>query len=93
MNQVNNLFDCLYNINEKNSFNIDITAIHSMIKILSGDKNISDYFEKQYSRIHGRKRKKTFLNKMKKYLIERYPYDFYYLEKDSLIDEVSNKKL
>ena len=43
MNQVNNLFDCLYNINEKNSFNIDITAIHSMIKILSGDKNISDY--------------------------------------------------
>jgi hypothetical protein len=43
MNQVNNLFDCLYNINEKNSFNIDITAIHSMIKILSDDKNISDY--------------------------------------------------
>ena len=43
MNQVNNLFDCLYNINEKNSFNIDITAIHSMVKILSGDKNISDY--------------------------------------------------
>ena len=43
MNQVNNLFNCLYNINEKNSFNIDITAIHSMIKILSDDKNISDY--------------------------------------------------
>ena len=56
-------------------------------------KIISEYFEKQYNRIHGRKRKKSFLNKMKKYLIERYPYDFYYLEKDSLIDEVNNKKL
>ena len=55
-------------------------------------KIISDYFEKQYNRIHGLKRKKAFLNKMKKYLIERYPYDFYYLEKDSLIDEVSKKR-
>ena len=69
-------------------YNHDLVSDHDNKK-----KIVSEYFEKQYNRIHGRKRKKSFLNKMKKYLIERYPYDFYYLEKDSLIDEVNNKKL
>ena len=43
MHQINNLFDCINDINEKNSFDIDLTAINAMIKILSEDKNISDY--------------------------------------------------
>ena len=43
MHQMNNLFECINDINEKNSFNIDFTAINSMIKILSEDKTISDY--------------------------------------------------
>ena len=43
MNQINDLFDCIYDINEKSSFNIDLTAINTMIKILSGDKNITNY--------------------------------------------------
>ena len=43
MHQMNNLFECINDINEKNSFNLDFTAINSMIKILSEDKTISDY--------------------------------------------------
>ena len=43
MHQINNLFDCINDINEKNSFDIDLTAINAMIKILSEDKNISEY--------------------------------------------------
>jgi hypothetical protein len=43
MHQINNLFDCINDINEKNSFDIDLTAINAMIKILSENKNISDY--------------------------------------------------
>ena len=49
LNQINGLFNCLNDINEKNSFNIDFTAINSMIKILSGDKNISNY---EYNSMH-----------------------------------------
>ena len=43
MHQINNLFDCINDINEKNSFDMDLTAINAMIKILSEDKNISEY--------------------------------------------------
>ena len=43
LNKINNLFDCIKDINEKISFNIDFTAINAMIKILSEDKNISSY--------------------------------------------------
>ena len=43
MHQINDLFDCVYDINEKNSFNLDLTAINAMIKILAGDKIISNY--------------------------------------------------
>ena len=43
MNQINDLFDCVYDINEKNSFNLDLTAINAMIKILTEDNNISNY--------------------------------------------------
>ena len=68
-------------------YNHELVSDHNSKK-----KIISDYFEKQYNRIHGRKSKKVFLNKMKKYLIERYPYDFYYLEKESLMDEVNKKR-
>ena len=41
--QLNKLFECINDINEKNSFNIDFTSINSMIKILSEDKSISNY--------------------------------------------------
>jgi len=41
--QMNNLFECINDINEKNSFNMDFTAINTMIKILSEDKSISHY--------------------------------------------------
>ena len=40
---MNNLFECINDINEKNSFNMDFTAINTMIKILSEDKSISHY--------------------------------------------------
>ena len=43
IHQMNNLFECINDINEKNSFNIDFTAINSMIKILSEEITISDY--------------------------------------------------
>ena len=43
MHQINDLFDCVYDINEKNSFNLDLTAINAMIKILAEDKTISNY--------------------------------------------------
>ena len=43
MNQINDLFDCVYDINEKNSFNLDLTAINAMIKIIIEDNNISNY--------------------------------------------------
>jgi len=43
IHQMNNLFDCINDINEKNSFNMDFTAINTMIKILSEDKSISHY--------------------------------------------------
>lgn len=43
INQMNNLFECINDIYEKNSFNIDFTAINSMIKILSDEKSITNY--------------------------------------------------
>ena len=43
MHKIDNLFDCINDINEKYSFNIDLTAINAMIKLLSEDKSISDY--------------------------------------------------
>ena len=43
INQMNNLFECINDIYEKNSFNIDFTAINSMIKILSDEKRITNY--------------------------------------------------
>lgn len=43
MKEFINLFNCLYDINEKISFDIDFTAINTMIKIISEDKNISYY--------------------------------------------------
>ena len=41
--QLFELFNCLYDIKEKNSFDIDFTAINTIIKIISEDKNISNY--------------------------------------------------
>ena len=43
INQMNSLFECINDIYEKNSFNIDFTAINSMIKILSDEKSITNY--------------------------------------------------
>ncbi len=43
INQMNNLFECINDVYEKNSFNIDFTAINSMIKILSDEKSITNY--------------------------------------------------
>ena len=43
MHQIFDLFNCICDTNEKNSFNIDLTAINAMIKILSEKKNISNY--------------------------------------------------
>ena len=43
MHKIDNLFDCINDINEKYSFNIDLTAINAMIKLLSEDNSISDY--------------------------------------------------
>ena len=46
LHQINSLFECISDINEKNSFNIDFTSINVMIKILSEDNNISNYEKK-----------------------------------------------
>ena len=43
IHQINSLFECISDINEKNSFSIDFTSINAMIKILSKDNSISNY--------------------------------------------------
>ena len=47
--EIKDLIDCIPDIYERSSFLIDIVALNSMVKVLSGEKNITEY---DYNSLH-----------------------------------------
>lgn len=78
----------------KLSQEIEIADHNLLDNNISRQNFISEVLEKEYNKINDPLKKKDFLVNARKYLIERFPYDFYYLGKSEInksIEEIERK--